>query len=241
LKTDINSKARSGRIYIPTQKAEDWKKLLADPDKQWRKGYSAATFAYCWQDSDGFPAEIDRLFKNSEVPSFRSVELLLAIPEHKVMLPGGQRASQNDLFALAKGNDGQLISITIEGKVTESFGPTLEEWENKASDGKIERLKYIKRKIGIEKDFPSNIRYQLLHRAASAVIEAEKFNAKSAVMIVHSFGESNDNFMDYSNFVGLYGKEARKNEIMLLTENNSIAMYAGWAMGNPKYLNYPEE
>jgi hypothetical protein len=29
------------KIYIPSTKPEDWKSLLADPKKQWRKGYSA--------------------------------------------------------------------------------------------------------------------------------------------------------------------------------------------------------
>jgi hypothetical protein len=38
---------------------------------------------------------------------------------------------------------------------------------------------------------PDAIRYQLLHRAASVVIEAERFNASYAVLPVHSFSPLN--------------------------------------------------
>jgi len=41
------------KIYIPTTKPEDWQSLLADPEKHWRKGYSAKALAYCWQEADG--------------------------------------------------------------------------------------------------------------------------------------------------------------------------------------------
>jgi hypothetical protein len=38
-------------ILIPASNPEDWKKFLADPEKHWKKGYSARTLAYCWQNS----------------------------------------------------------------------------------------------------------------------------------------------------------------------------------------------
>jgi Domain of unknown function (DUF6946) len=110
--------------YIPATKPEDWQSLLADPKTQWKKGYSARTLAYCWQEADGFPDCVTRSFKKSDIDLFQNIEMLLAIPEHKVSLPGGSRSSQNDLFVLAKG-DGQLISITVEGKVSEHFGDTV--------------------------------------------------------------------------------------------------------------------
>ncbi|MFA7012304.1 MAG: hypothetical protein WC202_05045, partial [Desulfobacterales bacterium] len=48
------------------------------------------------------------------------------LPEHKVPLPGGSRSSQNDIWVLAR-SKGQLISIAVEGKVSETFGPTVQE------------------------------------------------------------------------------------------------------------------
>jgi hypothetical protein len=98
--------------------------------------------AYAWQEADGFPAEIQRVFNQSQYPVFQNIELLLAIPEYKVPLPGGGRPSQNDIFVLTKCND-QLISITVEGKVAESFGPLVSEWFQDPSEGKKIRLKYL--------------------------------------------------------------------------------------------------
>ena len=89
-------------IYIPATKPEDWRHLLAEPDKHWRDGYSAKSLAVAWHRNKGFPAEIRRAFENSDYALFRNAELLLAIPEHKVPLPGGGNPSQNDLFVLAK-------------------------------------------------------------------------------------------------------------------------------------------
>lgn len=41
-------------IYIPTTSPEDWRRLLAEPDKHWKRGYSARALACCWE-TEGFP------------------------------------------------------------------------------------------------------------------------------------------------------------------------------------------
>jgi len=106
-------------IYIPTSSPEDWRHLLAEPEKQWRSGYSAKTLAECWEMSNGFPEELLDLFSRSTNPALNKLELLLAIPEYQVNLPGGRRPSQNDLFVLARASDGQMVTIMVEGKVAE--------------------------------------------------------------------------------------------------------------------------
>src|SRR4051812_34685849 len=35
-------------VYIPADKIEDWKSLLADPEKHWRQNYSAMSVAEAW-------------------------------------------------------------------------------------------------------------------------------------------------------------------------------------------------
>ena len=115
------------KIYVPITSMEEWKNLLADPEKQWRGGYSARTLAASWITADGFPPEIYELFETSGVPAFHSVQPLIIIPEHKVLLPPRSgHPSQNDLFALVKAADGSLISMTVEGKVSESFDKTID-------------------------------------------------------------------------------------------------------------------
>jgi len=81
----------------------------------------------------GFPEDVRKVFKKCGLELFRDIQLLLAIPEYKVPFPGGQRASQNDIFVLATGND-QLVSIMVEGKVSEPFGQTIGEWRENASN-----------------------------------------------------------------------------------------------------------
>ena len=130
------------KFFIPTNIPEDWKSLLADPDKHWKTGYSAKALAYAWQEADDFPHSIKRVFKNSGIKLFQDIEMLIALPEYKVPLPGGRRASQNDIFILAKGND-QLISIAVEGKVDESFGEVIADWKLHDRGGKKVRLKFL--------------------------------------------------------------------------------------------------
>ena len=226
------------RIYIPTTSAEDWKKFLAEPDKHWRTGFSARAFAHCWEGAQGFPPEVRQLFSQSSVPSFRQVELLLAIPEHQVPMPPQRgHPSQNDLFALGKAGDGQLIAITVEGKVSEPFGPTLGEWNAEASRGKSERLAFIKEQLGLTSELPVHIRYQLLHRTASAIIEAGRFNARNAAMIVHSFHQDDLWFDEYAHFLALFGAQATvPGQLFFLNEAHGVNLYSGWVRGDARFL-----
>ena len=114
--------------------------------------------------------------------------MLLALPEHRVPLPGGGHPSQTDLMVYAHNLGGALVVLAIEGKVAEPFGPLVGEWRADASGGKEARLHALRRTLGLD-DGPELdvLRYQLLHRAASALIEAGRFSAQHAVLLVHSF------------------------------------------------------
>lgn len=223
------------KIYIPTTKPEDWQSLLADPEKQWRKGYSARALAYCWQEADGFPGCVKRTFKESNIDLFHEIEILLAIPEHKVSLPGGARSSQNDLFVLAKSH-GQLISIAVEGKVSEPFGDIVSKWMENPSPGRKKRLEFLCKELGLAETDVSNIRYQLLHRTVSAILEAKKFNASNALMLVHSFSQTDEWFENYALFAALFGIDAKIDRIHSAGKIGAIQLYLGWVKGDHKYL-----
>ena len=122
-------------ILVPSNGPDDWKRFLAQPDLHWSTGYSARTLAHSWEAATGAPPEVADLM----VQAFGPGELLFAVPEHKTALPGGERKSQSDVFALMRHGRG-LACYTIEGKVDEPFGPTVGEWSVNASPGKIERL-----------------------------------------------------------------------------------------------------
>lgn len=125
------------RILIPSSSPEDWKGFLADPDKHWRRGYSARALAYCWQEADGIPPDV--LSVLSHAPSLKGLKTIFAIPEYQVPLLGGARPSQNDVWVLAWSKQG-LVSIAVEGKVSETFGTTISEWFSEDSSGKEKRL-----------------------------------------------------------------------------------------------------
>lgn len=216
-------------IYCPTQGAVSWKSLLADPDKHWAIGYSARTLAHCWEDAKGLPPEIDALFGGTAT-------LLLAIPEHKVNLPGGTRPSQTDLFALLRRED-RTISCAIEGKVAEPFGPTVGEWLSSWSQGKADRLAYICDRLDLVHYLPSDLRYQLLHRSASSIIEAHRFKTDEAAMIVHSFSQSDAQFDDFAKFANYLGLEAAKNRLLTKVLRTGMLLHLAWVTGDAKFLS----
>jgi hypothetical protein len=160
------------KVFVPSVGPGDWKGLLADPEKHWARGYSARSLAHCWEDTEGFPAEINDVL--IQVPSLKGIAPLLIFPEWKVPLPGGTTTSQNDVWVLAKCDTG-LVSIAIEGKVDESFNDPVGVWRKNASPGKLERLAYLTDVLGLSQPVPDEIYYQLLHRTASALIEAMRF------------------------------------------------------------------
>src|SRR5204862_7526848 len=96
------------RILSFTKGPDDWKALLADPEKHWRKGYSARTLAHCWEAVKGFPPEVADAFSRTHEPLLTNLTPLLAIPEFKVPLPGGKRASQSDIFVVARSDAGPV-------------------------------------------------------------------------------------------------------------------------------------
>ena len=217
------------RIYTPTQSVADWQALLADPEKHWKTGCSARSLAYAWEDADGFPATVRTVLNQT----FPGIEPLIIVPEHQVALPGGKAASQNDVWVLAKSND-ELISIAVEGKVAEPFGPAIEEWNPDASAGRQTRFTFLKELLELD-DVPVSARYQLLHRTASAVLEAKRFNAQHAVLLIHSFSPENQWFEDFASFVNLFGQASQVDQ-MATAGSRSPMLHFAWVHGNETYL-----
>ena len=89
------------KIFIPSDGPQSWQGLLADPEKQWRDGYSAKMMAESWERAQGFPSEVRDLLASSPEPALAEATPLIGIPEYQVPLAGRGRPSQNDLFVLA--------------------------------------------------------------------------------------------------------------------------------------------
>lgn len=222
------------RILILSDGPESWQKFLAEPEKHWKTGYSAKSLAYSWEEADGFPDEIGEAL-NSGSEELQNLEPLLTIPEYKVPLPGGIRGSQNDVFVLAANKKG-LASICIEGKVNESFDRLVSEWDPDASRGKRERFDYLVDLLDLTGQDLRNIRYQLLHRTASAIIEANRFHAQFAIMLVHSFSQEHMWYEDFTDFSALFGISPVKDHVHFAGQKSGVDLYLGWIVGNSEYL-----
>ena len=158
---------------------------------------------------------------------FPSLKPLIILPEHQVALEGGSAASQSDVWVLASHPFG-LASITVEGKVSESFGPTLSEWSVDASDGKKKRLAFLLDVLGLQNTLPQTIRYQLLHRVASAALEAKRFHANLALCLVQSFSPTDEGLEDFEAFCGLFGVQVQPDKITKIGQYEGIPLYIGW-------------
>jgi hypothetical protein len=130
------------KILIPSRSGSDWQRFLAKPTLHWRRGASAMTAAACWEAaSSQLPPEIRQIFRTSGAATLSELELLMAVPEWEVALPGGATTSHTDVMAICR-NEGGLVVIAVEAKVLEPFGETVGEKRSGASEGQLKRLRY---------------------------------------------------------------------------------------------------
>ena len=218
-------------FYLPTKSAECWRGLLAHPEKHWRDGYSAKSLATCWEAGSSFPPEVSAAFAASRIPTFDSLSFVVGFPEYKIQIPPiTRRPSQTDLMVVARGGR-ELVVIAVEGKVEESFGEYVADWRRHDTPGKTERLDFLTGCLGLGREQLDGIRYQLLHRTASALLTAERFAASHAVMLVHSFSRQQTGFTDYSAFLRLFGVQAVQGTVQPAVTRNGVHLYFSWVTG----------
>jgi hypothetical protein len=180
------------RFYMPTREPEDWARGLADRS-QWVAGKSAYELAHVWESAEGrLPRAVRECLAGAREPALRDLVPLVGLPEHRVELGDRRRASQTDLLVVARSacKARPLVVLAVEGKESEPFGnQTVGAWLKTTQTG-AQRLKLVCTAIGLERSTAMHaVRYQLLHRAAAAVLEARRFGAAHAVLMVHSFHE----------------------------------------------------
>jgi hypothetical protein len=222
------------RIFIPTRTGTDWQRLLAKPKLHWKKGASAMTTAAAWEDAAGkLPDEIAALLSSAGEPQLAQLELLAALPEWKVELPGGETKSATDVLAICR-NEAGLCIVAVEAKVLEDFGPLVSEKRASTSDGQTARLEFLHRLLEVPR-FSDGIRYQLLHRTASAILTARAFHASSAVMLVQAFDTPADRRSDLEEFCREIQAISLAPEIYKVPQFLAPNLYIAWCDGNPKY------
>lgn len=221
------------RIVASTESALDWKRFLAKP-YHWKPGYSAMSLAQSWESAHpDLPPEVSDALTASGDPLLANPRLVLAVPEYQVDIPGGTRPSQTDVLALVRSSSG-LVAVAVEGKVDETFGPTVGERRRDPSPGVARRIAWLEERLGLEPT-PDPIRYQLLHRTASALLVAEEFDCAAGAMLVHSFSPTDRWFDDFEAFAGLLGVDAVMDQVSRVDVPGPTRLFIGWCKGDQRY------
>jgi hypothetical protein len=216
---------RIPRLYVPLLEPEDVVRHLGRQEKHWKEGRSAHALAKLWSDSNALPPQIKTALKSHS--AFRSAELIDAFLERKVDLESEGRPSQTDLLAVI-GIGKRLAVVAVEAKAGEPFGEVVEQWLD-GSDGKDKRLKGLRKILGLSRKAALPLCYQLLHRSASAVLEAQRYRTDIAVLLVHSFSDDKKGFADFSAFLKALGvKNPRPGALSGPIKLKHVSLYAGW-------------
>ena len=227
------------RLYVPSLGPTDWRRLLADPLKHWKPRHSALELAVSWEavrnSERGLPPSVQEAL--DKVDELRGTSLVIGLPEHVVNFEGGGHGSQNDLWTLLRVGS-KYVSMTIEAKAGEALDDIVSVWLQKKrskSSKKPTRLAALRGVLGIQDIKIDSIRYQLLHRAASALREAERFSAQYAVMLVQSFNEQADQESrnDFLNFASVMGTQVPTGQIARVGRSTSTPLYIGWVPTPP--------
>jgi hypothetical protein len=217
------------RIHLPIQRPGDVINHLGAPT-HWQPGRSAKLAADCWFASNAIPPVVASVLAGD--PVFAGAELLDAFLERCVDLGDGERPSQTDVMAIARIDNGIGV-LAVEAKVDETFGPTVAEWlEDKKGDGskKSVRLCMLCDLLGLDPTVAGDLRYQLLHRTASAVIEARRYRTTEAAMVVHSFCPKRSWFEDFRAFATAIGVDgASPGSVTAVKSCGGVNLRLGWA------------
>jgi len=68
------------------------------------------------------------------------------------------------------------------------------------------------------------------------LLEAKRFNASNALMLVHSFSQTDEWFEDYALLAALFGIDEKFNRIHFAGRIGDSQLYLDWVKGDPKYL-----
>lgn len=229
------------RLHTATRGICSWREMLAKPDTQWERRYSAMETAVAWEsaaaaDRDnraGLPEPMAALLGTC---LYKQPVLLLAIAEHKVPLVGRGGDSQCDVWALV-GTAAGTVSLSVEAKAQEPFGKlnqSLLDWLSGEKSDESRRNRQA-RWACVQSHLPvavddgySVVAYQLLHRAAAAVIEARRFGLKHAAFVVQAFGSPAASFEEYAKLCRAMGLQANRGRMEVATVED-VTLGVGWA------------
>jgi hypothetical protein len=193
------------RLHVPLIRPEDVIPHLAKQELHWKSGFSAKELAIAWANGhNDFPQSVRQVLDTAA--EYSKAELIDGFFEREVELGSPGRNSQTDLMVVVA-LGGELGIIAVEGKVEESFAEIVNDWNN--TPGKQKRLTGLCETLGLDVSQAGRLRYQLIHRTASAVIEAKRYRCRHALLLVHSFSATHRWFEDFMEFSRVMGQQIK--------------------------------
>lgn len=127
-----------------------------------------------------------------------------------------------------------LAYLRSRQRFSRIFGPLVGEKRISASENQQIRLDFLHRLLRVE-HFDDAIRYQLLHRTASALLTAIDFHAATAVMLVHAFDTPADRKIHFTSFCQAMGASEVAPDLFMVPGFSTPSLYLAWCDGNAKY------
>ncbi len=216
------------RFFVPSRAPEDW--MHPGKSAERADGSPSGSLARVWQGAGGFPTAVQRVLDGSGEDALQGLEMLAAFPDYELPLLDDDGPSTSDLFVLAKGRRG-LVSVTVEGTDTGAFGPMVCEWLVEGAKTKMRLLSRLCEVLGADIGEIQSARYRLFLQAAGALVVAERFEAPTAVMVVHSFAGTDAGFQDYSLFCRLFGTAAVADGVVEAHRTQMRRLFFSWVRG----------
>jgi hypothetical protein len=218
-------------------KPDDWANVVGK--ENYVPKHSAFELAQSWQGKKGnFPPSVQKAFDESRIKDLQDLKFQYAIVEHPIFLDTFKAPSRTDLMVYCQNANSEWAIIGVEGKAEETFGDPLIQWTRDCKTfspnnteplpSRLNRLNFLNGLLGISFDPNSSVRYQLIHRTASIILEAIRQSAKTAVLLIHSFGDTKGHnwkdFIQFLSFFRITGNE--KNVVMGPTVINSTTLFS---------------
>ncbi|AFM14217.1 DUF6946 family protein [Turneriella parva] len=199
---------------------EDWIEVVSR--RHYKPGHSAYECAHRWQNIGArFPVEIEAILRESKNRLLGALEIKQIYAEYPVWLDTHTTPSKNDLMIFAEGPGNRKVVLAVEAKCDETFAQPVDTWIRTADkpgprhqrklfkkasgpvERKVRRLDFLNTILSTSISPDSTLRYQLLHRTASAILTARQTYAEAAVVLIQAFTDSERNFQDFQAFCDL--------------------------------------
>lgn len=206
---------------------EDVIPFLGKQELHWKEGRSAKLLIDQWFAAGGLPASVRTVLETAE--PFSGATMLEGWPERETELPWGRgRPTQTDLLALLRLKSGELAVLGIEAKVDETLGPLVGDWLREGGDNRVARLKGLCGLFGLDPQAVHTMRYQVLHRIAGSVLEAQRFGCRRAAVLVQSWCPKRTGLPDFQAFATAVGLSLESNAISGSIDIAGVELWIGW-------------